>query len=339
MFLKKLFRRDAETYRDKAEKLLAAGRLAEARSTFEDALDAIDPGDACAAVLETTLRGRIAEIGNRLAEMNIEEARHYLAKGDSAKATEHLDLAIDLAEDVTIREKAEMLRPSLPTEAPPVHHHHHGGGCSSCTGDHHQPVDSAQVSPDNLSAVDRFELLVRPLPGDLPERYLNLGEDFAAGYLAADSGDTATARAIYENLLRDGESDILLYEAALLSHRDEDSRECEALLRRALGINSANPLCNLGLVQLLAEAGRFDEAMPLLQSMVEREILAEQAMMFLGDIHAARSENEQAIDYYSRLLGGPLKRDAAERLAGLLAECGRTEEAEYVAKQYLKGCC
>lgn len=339
MFLKKLFRKDAEAYREKAEKFLAAGRFADARSAFEDALDALDTGDAGAASLETALLGRLAETGNRLAEMNIEEARHYLAKGDSAKACEHLDLAIDLAEDVTIREKAEMLRVPLTVEAPAVHHHHHGGGCSGCKGGDQQQPDYADVSPESLSTADRFELLVRPLPGDLPERYLHLGEDFAAGYLAADSGDTATARTIYENLLRVSENDILLYEMALLSHGDGDAKECETLLRRALDVKSTNPLCNLGLVQLLAEAGRFDEAVPLLQSMVEREILAEQAMMFLGDIHAARRESEQAIDYYSHLLGGPLKRDAAERLAGLLAECGRTEEAEYVAKQYLKGCC
>ncbi|WP_298436567.1 tetratricopeptide repeat protein [Geobacter sp.] len=339
MFIRKLFRKGHESYREKGEKLLAAGRVAEARSLFQDALESLPSDCPGREAVETQLRERIALAGNRLAELNLEEARHALKSGEIVKAEEHLNLALDLAEDVTIREKAEKILAATSGDEPHEHGIHAGAGCSGCHGTSCQPGESATFSSHGLIDSDRFELLVRPLPGDLPERYLDLGKEFAEGYLAADAGDTATARAVYEDLLSRGENDILRYEVALLDHRAGDMERCERQLRRALELNDANPLCNLVLVQLLGENGRFAEAIPHLQGMVERNILPEQAEMYLGDIHHAQGDNPRAIEHYSRLLSGQYKREAAERLAGVLVECGRNDEAEFVAKQYLKGCC
>ncbi|AJE03353.1 tetratricopeptide repeat protein [Geobacter pickeringii] len=339
MFFKKLFRKDHESYREKGEKLLAAGRIAEARGLFQDALESLPPDLPDRPSIEFQLRDRIVQTGNRLAELNLEEAGHALQTGDVAKAEEHLDLSLDLAEDVTIREKAEKIRATIQGHAHHDHAAHGAAGCGGCHGSSCQPVETANISDHDLVDSDRFELLVRPLPGDLPERYIELGKEFAKGYLAADAGDIATARRIYEELLSRGDDDILRYEIALLDHRSGDNGRCEQELRRALELNGANPLCNLVLVQLFVESGRFAEAVPHLFGMVERDILREQAEMFLGDIFHAQGDHAQAIEHYSRLLPGQFKREAAERLAGVLAECGRTDEAEYVAKQYLKGCC
>ncbi|WP_298269342.1 tetratricopeptide repeat protein [Geobacter sp.] len=339
MFIKKLFRKGHESYLEKGEKLLAAGRVAEARTLFQDALESLSSDCPGRDAVEAQIRERIALTGNRLAELNLEEARHALKSGEMAKAEEHLNLALDLAEDVTIREKAEKILAAIPSDGLHEHGVHDGAGCSGCHGTSCQPTESATFSSHGLMDSDRFELLVRPLPGDLPERYLDLGKEFAKGYLAADAGDTAAARAVYEDLLSRDENDILRYEIALLDHRAGETERCERQLRRALELNDANPLCNLVLVQLLGETGRFAEAISHLQGMVARNILTEQAEMFLGDIYHAQGDNLRAIEHYSRLLSGQYKREAAERLAGVLVECGRNDEAEYVVKQYLKGCC
>jgi len=339
MFFTKFFRKDAAACLEKGEKFLAAGRFAEARSTLEDALERLDANVPENAATVAAIKEKMVLAGNRLAEMNLVEAGHCLKIGEIAKASEHLDLSLELAEDVTIREKTEKLLASLGRETEPVHHHDKGGHCGGCGGSASQHSEMIHLDDDGLSDADRFELLIRPLPGDLAERYAGLGEEFAQGYLAAHDGDQATAGTIYEQLLAAGESDILLYELALLAHLGGDGRRCENLLRRALALNDANPLCNLSLVQLLTENGRFDEAVPLLERMVVRGILPDQAGMFLGEIHRVRGENEKAIDQFSQLLSTPVKREAAERLVALLESSGRSQEAAFVAKQYLKGCC
>ncbi|MRR59415.1 MAG: hypothetical protein EG824_14590, partial [Deltaproteobacteria bacterium] len=336
MFFSKFFRKDAASCLERGEKLLAAGRFAEARLSLEDALERIDASVPENATMAAVIREKMIVTGNRLAEMNLQEAEHCLKSGEIAKADEHLNLSLDLAEDVTIRDKAVKLFALLEKETPHVHHHDNKGGCGGCGGSSSQHPEMIEPGDDGLSDRDRFELLVRPLPGDLPERYAALGEEFALGYLAAHGGDQVTAARVFEQLLASGESDILLYELAILSHQGGDGRHCEALLRRALALNDANPLCNLSLVQLLTESGRFNEAVPLLERMVERGILSDQAGMFLGEIYRVRGESDRAIDQFSQLLSSPLKREAAERLMGVLEASGRAQEAALVAKQYLK---
>lgn len=333
MFFRKLFRKDPAKCMEKGDKFLAAGRYADARVAFDDALEALDASDPSSAGLSAAIREKMAMAGNRLAEANIEEAEACIRGGDMHKAEDHLKLSLELADDVTIREKTGKLLSSLESAPQPATHVHSkncGGGCSSSSC---HPSDSAEISEDGLSESDRFELLVRPLPGDLPERYLGLGKEFAKGYLAAHDGDLGTAWVIFERLLAQGENDVLLYELSLLSHREGDRRRCEALLRRCLQLNEGNPLGNLGLVQFLAESNRFDEAIALLESMVERDILPEQAELFLGDLRQARGEHDAAIEHYSRLLGGALKKEAAQRLVPMLEASGRHADAAYVAKQ------
>lgn len=339
MFFSKLFRKDPASCLEKGEKLLAAGRFAEARHSLEDALERLDATSPEGATMAAVIREKMGVAGNRLAEMNLLEAEHCLKMGEIDKAEEHLNLSLDLADDVTIRDKAVKLFASLQREAPREHHHGKKGGCGGGCGSSAQHSEMIEPGDDGLSDRDRFELLVRPLPGDLAERYAGLGEEFAEGYLAAHGGNGAVAATVFEKLLAAGENDILLYELAILSHQGGDGRRCEALLRRAISLNDANPLCNLSLVQLLTESGRFNEAVPLLESMVARNILPDQAGMFLGEIYRVRGENERAIGQFSQLLSSPLKREAAERLVGLLEASGRSQEAALVAKQYLKGCC
>lgn len=339
MFFSKLFRKDAASCLEKAEKLLNDCHFAEARLTLEDARERLDINTPEGETMAAAIESKMSFAGNRLAEMNLREAEHYLNTGDIDKATEHLNLSLDLADDVTIRDKANKLSALLKRETPPVHHHGKGGGCGGCGGSFSQGAEMIDFNIEGLSEEDRFELLIRPLPGDLPERYADLGEEFAKGYLAAHGGDGATAEKIFQHLNASGENDILLYELAILSHNGGDERRCESLLHRALALNDANPLCNLSLVQLLTESGRFNEAVPLLEDMVRRDILPEQAGMFLGEIYRVRGENDRAIAQFSQLLSSSLKREAAERLVGLLESGGRSKEAALIAKQYLKGCC
>lgn len=338
-FLKNLFSRDFRYYRERGERLVQAERYAEAREAFLAALERLDAVSEEERDVEREIRARTAFCGNSLASLNLEEAAHALNGGDSRKAEDHLRLAIELAEDVTIREKAENLLHSLAREGEVAPQAQTGESCSGCGTNGCKTDTESDSHEGGLSLGEKFELLIQTLPGNLPERYAGLGEKFATGYVRANDGETAAALEIFEELTDREENDILLYETAVLHHREGDAAASERLLRRAFDLNRVNPLCSLALVQLLTEAARFDEAIPVLQHMIAESILPEQARLFLGDVYQRLGEEEKAIDQYANALSSPLQREAAERLVPLLERRGRTDEAAGLSRRFLKGCC
>ena len=163
---------------------------------------------------------------------------------------------------------------------------------------------------------------------------------FAHGYLLIHDGDETGGEEVLVNLPELQDNDIVLYELALLSFRKGQPDVCEQMLRRAIERNSANPLCYLGLVQLLTDTGRLTESVPILQFMIDNQLLAEQAIVFLGDVNLNLGNIDLAMDNYARALELPLAaKAAAERLIPLLRNDNRDEEAAFLFKKYLKGCC
>ncbi|HEY6873481.1 MAG TPA: hypothetical protein VI298_12230 [Geobacteraceae bacterium] len=340
MFFKKLFGKDWRHYLEKGKKYLDEEHYADARHAFEEALQKIGgEGEGNSAVAKE-IKGYLHEAGNRLGLLNIAEAEHAAGRGDFAKTEEHLRLALELAEDQAIREKAEELMGSLTPAAVPaqIRHTHHS--CSGCGTEAEAAGEHETFTADHLSAHERFELLIHPLPGDLPQRYAAMGEEFSRGYLLVHDGNEREGEKIFRDLLADGESDILLYEMALINFRDGHVDISEEQLRRAIAINDANPLCYLTLVQLLADSGRLTECIPLLNYMIDHQLLIEQAVVFLGDVYLNLKNEPQAMECYSKGLAYPsAAKAAAERLVTLLQKQERLEEAAFLAKRYLKGCC
>jgi predicted Zn-dependent protease len=167
-----------------------------------------------------------------------------------------------------------------------------------------------------------------------------MGEKFASAYLIAHSENPAKALEIFNELMSHEENDILMYETALLYFHGGDHAKCEHLLKKALTVNGTNPVCCLSLAQLYTETKRFGEAISLLNLMLEREILSEQSLIMLADVHTLKGDTGDAIDILSRAIEIPvLKKPSAERLVRLLSSEGRDDEASFVAKNYLKGCC
>ena len=153
-------------------------------------------------------------------------------------------------------------------------------------------------------------------------------------------GDDVKALQILEELLSENENDILLYELALIKYRCDEIIDCERFLRRAIGIDSSNPLCYLGLVQLLIDSDRLHEVIPVLNHMIEFGLLSDQALVLLGDVYVMTGDDLKAIDYLSKALSAPgVARGAAEKLVSLLEKHDRVEEAAYISKRYLKACC
>ena len=192
---------------------------------------------------------------------------------------------------------------------------------------------------DNITGEDRLALYFQTLPGDLPERYAGMGEEFARGCLLNLEGDGEGALRVFEELSADTENDILDYEKAILYYHNGDSGKCEQLLIKAIALNPVNPLCSIGLVHLYTETGREPEALQVLERMISSDLIPEQATLMQGDLYALLEDESNAVESYSRLLTSPrFAREAAERIVPLLERQGRTEEAAYLAKKYAKGC-
>ena len=288
---------------------------------------------------EAKIRSRLVETGNRLALMNLSEAEHAMNRGDFHKAEEHLELTAELAADGTIKEKAERLRGRLSPEAFSVAAQGTDHDCSGCaTGEAH--ASENDCIPDYLSAQERFDLLMQTIPAGLRERYADLGEEFAAGYLMVHGGEEEAGAGILQDLLKEGENDILLYEIALMDFKAGNLTECERLLRRAFDLNDENALSCLALVQLLTDTGRLEESLPILGHMIDKQLVLEQSLLFLGDVHQGLGNDDAAVESYSKALTYPnASRAAAERLIPLFEKQGRSEDAAYLAKRFLKGCC
>lgn len=346
MFFGKFFKKNYRQLREKGDSLFAAERYADARLAYLDAQELVHTS-ADPQVEREYLANRLSKIGDRLAELNIIEAEAAFRGGEMRKGSDHLELALELADDVAIREKAaNLLAVQQSGAVASSHGHGHGGGhgshgCASCSSSHGS--ESAGMAPDlpeHLHGEEQFHLLVQTLPGDLPQRYEDLGEKFAEAYLLAHGDGLEAAVAIYQELLQRGESDILLCEIALLEYRLGRSSRCESFLKRAMALNGSNPLVHLGLAQFYIDNRRYVECIELLKEMLERQILHDQALLMLGDTYALSGKVEDAIDTYTRGLDMPaLKKVSAERLVQILTAQNRRDEAAYLHKTYLKGCC
>ncbi|GFE58562.1 lipopolysaccharide assembly protein LapB [Geobacter sp. AOG1] len=336
----RFFKRDYRYYISEGEKYLAAEHYADARTAFNEALAKMGGETVDNAALIADVKSKIALAGNRLGFVNLAEAEHAIQSGNMVKAHEHIQLVMHLAEDVTAREKAEILLQHMTVNSPAAIVAETSPGCASCNGISHKTVENSDVSEEHLSPADRFFLAVQTLPGELHQRYMVLGEKFACAYLSAHGENDDSALSLFQELNEAGENDIYHYEISLIHYRQGDLARCELHLQRALELNGTNPLCWLALAQLYVDAGRFQEALGVLDHMVLEGFLSDQARTLQGDVYQSMGAVDRSIDCYTELLASPgTARIAAERLVPLLESQGRSDEAEFLFKKYLKGCC
>lgn len=346
MFFSKLFKKDRDHsyYLTQGDKHLAAERYADARVDYQEAQSRC-PADAVEE--SRRIAEGLSQAGNQLGELNLEEGTHAAHAGDAKKAADHFSLVLELAADPALRSRAtSALRdlnqpkaaPAAAKSAPAAHAH--SGSCSSCGDSGRKSEAEVEMDPSDVHDDDRFFLLVQPLPGDLPERYCAMDEKFVQAYLLIHEGNDAAAFPLLKEMLLSCENDIVMYELALILYRGGRAHECEELLNRGIKINADNATLYLALMHLKSESGKFSEAIDIVNRMLERGILPDQAQILLGELHQASGDAAAALEAWSKALEyKSVAKAAAERLVPLLAGQGRDAEAKYLAKQYLKGCC
>jgi tetratricopeptide (TPR) repeat protein len=337
MVFSRFFKKDPAALAEKGEKCLRNGDYSRAAQEFTAALEMAGCEDA--GPISQQCRAGIDRAMNALAEMNLEEARHHLRMGNSAKAAEHLELARSQSTDEALTARIDTVQSASPAPANPqpaaaakAH------SCSGCGTHDHGAGQQDEVMDDHFTG-DRFELLADALPGDLPQRYRDMGEDFARAYVLSDEERFSEALAILSAMPGAFDNDIVLYEMAVIYHRQGRIEECESLFRRVLSLNPLNPLGNLAFFHLIADLGRYQEGVAHLEGMIARDVLTDQATFMLADLKQAMGNEEEAVQLFASVLKTRLASEAAKRLVPLLQKQGREQEAKQLAKQYLKGCC
>jgi len=161
MFFKKFFAKSFEQTIGKGDSCFKEDRYSEARQYYFDALEKTD-GTTGEQQNIDYINSMIKKCGNNLAEMNIIEAEAAIRSCNAQKAAEYLHLSLELADDVTIREKTEKLISTLNDFSTPEKNNVNLAskhGCSSCGPDHHSTTSHAPIQPDHLQSDEQFLLL------------------------------------------------------------------------------------------------------------------------------------------------------------------------------------
>lgn len=343
--ISRLFSKSSVDFLARGDALLSARRFYEARTCYEQGVERYlkKRGGEQSDETADRFRARIADANRELAGVNIVEAERAMAGGAVAKAMEHLELALSLTDDAGLREKSRALLATLADRSertagpvPPLR-----GGCGNCASPAGEQDELAAASSDGgaqLSDSDYYDLLIRQLPGHLYARYNSLGDDFENLYLAASRDEHENALYCLEAWYKGVDDDIYWYEKGTLLHRLGRSDESESCFRNACRVNQGNPLPPFGLALLLIDAARHAEAAEVLDVMISRGMLSEQALMLRGDLSMLSGDTEGAISRYGMLLSTPHARAAAEKLHHVLLHSGRKQEAAALFKKYLGGC-
>jgi tetratricopeptide (TPR) repeat protein len=337
-FISRLFSKSPSDLLAKGDRYMESDCFFDARTCYEDGLKLCSCEESGAS-LKPIFSERIDAANRSLAECNLNEAEFAHSRGDIGRAVDHLELVKTLTNDSALLEKAERLL--LDFSQPDSDHDEQISisSCASCSGSSGIECTDNSHSDDSLPPLEYYDLLIQQLPADQYQRYAALGDDFAYAYIAASRDEHNEALAGFENCFEALPPDIYWYEKGKVLHRLGNDREAEQYLRKAIQLNSTNPLAWLTLALVLRESHLFQDALTAIETMVAERIMPEQALLLRADILEATGDNEGAVNQYVELLQTPYARAAAEKLYGLLIENGRHGDAAAILKKYLNKSC
>lgn len=337
-FISRLFSKSPSDLLAKGDRYMASDSFFDARTCYEDGLK-LCLCEENGGSLNPVFLERIDTANRSLAECNLHEAEFAHSRGDIVRAVDHLELVKTLTSDPALLEKAERLL--LDFSQPDSDHDEQSNisSCASCAGSSGSECADNSRSDDSLPPLEYYDLLIQQLPADQYQRYAGLNDDFAYAYIAASRDEHHGALAGFENCFETLPSDIYWYEKGKVLHRLGNDREAEQHLRKAIQLNSANPLAWLTLALVLRESDRFQDALTTIETMVAEHIMPEQALLLRADILEATGDHEGAVNQYVELLQTPYAHAAAEKLYGILIEIGRQGDAAVILKKYLNKSC
>jgi len=325
-FLKKLFGGGASL--EGLRKAVEQKRFADARVMAEELL-----GQELAEAEQAAVEQLRVAAGDGLAKLNLEEGVGFQRAGETGRATEHFELALEQVCSADLRKEIEAAladEPVVPTVEP--EENKKNGSCSSCGPQELEPLGSGELELPDLET--QVELILTSYPPQLAERYLQKSEPFLQAFILSHSGEDKEALPHWEKVSAPERDDLYWFELGAAQTRSGQNKQGRKNLEKALQLNpELLPAAEL-LIQLLVSRGEADTALQKLQQMLDAEQSPTFCHIQLALVRLQRKEPELALGHARQALAaGVLDANFLQLTASLLEQAGELEEAEEVLRR------
>jgi tetratricopeptide (TPR) repeat protein len=307
---------------------------------------ALDPSHI-AADNGAELTELLDQAGDRLAELNLQEAEAFLRAGDEARAREHLELAASLAAEAGLRARILALsprreappRPATPIPAPILAPSCGcGSECSTPGPAPDSPLDTPSPADTDLDLDTRLDLCLGGYPEGAVDRYLALGAPLKAAVVLAHGGETQAALEAFAEVPAADQQEDFHYERGVLLARQGEVDAAAADLERCLDLDPAHPLAGDVLFNLLLGAGRLEPAATLVQRVETAGCPASFCLARRAILQAVAGDYDQALPLAEAAYGaGSREGELLILFAQLLERQGRVDQAEQIYVQTAGG--
>lgn len=319
---------------------LAALRKAINQQRYADALHIVEEIDQTEMNAEecSEIKTLATTAGDTLAKINLDEGIFLIRDDQLQRALDHLHLAQQQAVSTQLQNKVQEALNQL--EAPQPAMTAAASDCSSCSSCGPK-VDSAAAPLDEADHPDfasQLDLILVSYPEALAQRYQNKSTVFQQAFLLAHQGDEVAALKQFE-LINDNERDDLYdFEVGAILGRQGSVVKACAALQSALKKNPSLLLAVETLVMLLMAQKKHNEAIVLIQQMLEQDQDPAFCHAQLASIYHLQQENDLALEHGKKAIGsGQTDPRIMLMTAMLLEKKGELEEAEMLYSQLPSG--
>ncbi len=316
---------------DGLRKAIEQKRFADAR-LFAEQLSGQGLSETDAAEVDQL---RIAA-GDGLARLNLDEALGMRSCGETERAEEHLQLALEQACSAALRQQIEQALDEVPV-VPQVEGSAAGGkSCASCAPPPRVPL--ALEDADFPDADSQVELVLTSYPSELAERYRQKSAGFLQAFLLSHSGDDAAALPQWKALTVTEQDDLYWFEYGAALARSGKLPQARTALEKALQQNPELLLATESLVSVLLGLGEAEAAEVQLQQLLAGGQDPGFCHAQLTMLHLQKQQQPQATEHMRLALAAGVTDPSFLLLAASVAEQrGELGEAEAILKRIPAG--
>lgn len=323
---------------------IAALRKAMNQQRYADALLIVDEIDQTDMSSDECfeLQSLATKAGDTLAQINFDEGLFLLRDDQQQLAVDHLQLAQQQAVSPQLQSDIQSALSQLdqPQPQPQPATATVSSDCSSCSSCGPKADDTPETldEADHPDFASQLDLVLVGYPEALAERYQNKSNAFQQAFLLAHQGDEVAALKQFKQISVDERDDLYDFEVgAILARQGSVVKACTAL-KSALKKNPDLLLAAETLVMLLIAQTKHNEAIVLIQQMLEQEQDPAFCHAQLASIYHLQQNNDLALEHGKKAIGsGQTDPRIVLMTATLLEEKGEIEEAEMLYSQLPSG--
>lgn len=276
--------------------------------------------------------------GDTLAQNNLNEGLFLIRDDQLQRAGEHLILAQQQAVSTQLQHHIQEALNQLDSEQPATPET--AKNCSSCSscGPQVDNTDAAQDDADRPDFASQVDLILVSYPEALAQRYQNKSSAFQQAFVLAHQGDETAALKQFDQLNKDERDDLYDFEVGSILGRQGLVAKACSTLKSAMQKNPNHLLAAETLVTLLIAQAKHDEAIQLIQRILEQDQDPAFCHAQLASIYHAQQDNELALEHCRKAITSGQKDPRIVLMTAMLLEKkGELNEAETLYSQLPTG--